>query len=158
MLANVVSVLDAVPKTVVTTVTHLASGVMNLVQNKPLLAKKVDVMSLYWIVNGVIILFSMVLAFSVINLFKLYGQLNNNINNLSYTSQYIWWKYIKIILLHFIWTITVLIASMQLPIMKVLGQFQPDIVYWLMVTAGLVLVKGVVEIVLFSKIHKRNQT
>lgn len=152
VLANVLSVLDAFPKTEITTATHLASGVMSLMQNKPLPDQGWGPMQMYWIVNAVVLLLSVWLVFSLIRVPIRYQRLSKN----TVSGQCPLPRRVTIVfLLHFIWPGAVLLtAASGVALWKVLLLFQPDLIIWLTVIAIIIFLKGLIEIGLLIKTFK----
>ncbi|MBC7777132.1 MAG: beta-lactamase family protein [Phycisphaerae bacterium] len=155
VLANVLSVLDALPKTNVTTATHLASGVMSLVENRLLPDKGMGPAQMYWIVDGVLFLLSGWLVISLAGLTKRYPCLSER----STAGRSIRLRRVIIVfILHFIWPSAVLLtAAAGVPLWKVLTLYQPDLLIWLTVVAAVVLLKGIVEMGLLVRIFRRSR-
>ena len=155
VLTNVISVLDAIPKTNITTATHIASGIMSLIKDKPLPDKVMGPTQIYWIVNIVLFLLSLWLIISLVSLTKRYQKLyERSISGESLLLRH----FFIVLILDFSWTGAVLLTvAAGIPLWKVLKLFQPDLIIWLTVVAIIILLKGIVEMVLLFRIFKRKQ-
>lgn len=153
VLANVLSAIDAFPKTEITTTTHLASGVISLMANRPLPDQGLGISRMYWIVDGVVLLLSVWLALALARVSKRYQRLSQR--GISGWFGLVW-RVALVFVLHFIWPGAVLLtAAAGVPLWQVLTIFQPDLIIWLTIMAIVMLLKGLIEIGLLLRILQK---
>ncbi|QGH36147.1 serine hydrolase [Gracilibacillus salitolerans] len=159
VLANVVSVLDALPDTEYSMATDIASDVMNIMTEQPLTDYRLSINQRYWLLNGAVVLLSGWLALALIRTGQRYLRLAQQRTS----KRYEWvWRLALVFILHFIWPCLIVIMTYTsvIPIWQVLTVFQPDVVLWLKLMAIIVLLKGLVETGLLTqkwKTRKKRQ-
>lgn len=147
VFANVLDAIDADwPKTDVITTTHIASGVINLLNGQPIEKVGLSIPQKYLLVNILMLLLSTWLIYMVIRTTKRCLWKCDS-DNLCYSE--ISFSVISKIVLHFASLLIILVLSMTqvMPIWHIATIYQPDVIFWLKIMAVLLALKGCIEII-----------
>ncbi len=127
------------------TVRAMAHSVLNLVSNQRLPDQGQGNKRLYIIFDLILFVLTILLFISLIRIpFRYKNRHGSNIG--------------KIAVLHFVWPILVLYAAVRVPEWKVfVMMYEPDLGYWLIAVASIVLIKGVVEVVLTLRCNREHE-
>ncbi|MBB6670099.1 serine hydrolase domain-containing protein [Cohnella nanjingensis] len=144
------NVLDAIDSTLfkshIITTTHIATGVINLLNDQPTGGSGLSISQKYWLVNGLILLLSAWLLYAIVRTAKrCLGPLNPDHSGRSEISI----KAISNIVIHFAGLIIILILSMTqvVPVWHIATIYQPDVILWLKIMTALLALKGSMEII-----------
>lgn len=154
VFANVLDMIDASwpNKTHVITTTHIASGVMNIMNEQPVGGAGLSMSQKYWILNGVMILLSAWLLYTTIRAAKrcLWPLSPDNSGHTEISI-----KVISRIVLDFAGLIIILILSMTqlVPVWHIGTIYQPDLFLWLKIMAVLLALKGGMKIIWVVRSH-----
>ncbi|MCC3371979.1 serine hydrolase [Cohnella sp. REN36] len=150
------NVLDAIDSTLfkshIITTTHIATGVINLLNDQPTGGSGLSISQKYWLVNGLILLFSAWLLYAFVRTAKrCLGPLNPDHSGRSEISI----KAIINIVIHFAGLIIILILSLTqvVPVWHIATIYQPDVLVWLKVVTAVLALKGSLEIVRLVRIN-----
>jgi hypothetical protein len=161
VFANVLDAIDATwpNKTHVITTTHIASGVINIVNGQPIGGSGLSISQKYWIVNGLIIILSSWLLYATVRTAKRCLRPRSS-DNYGHTKRSV--KVISIIALHFVGLFIILLLDMTqiFPFWHFAAAFQPDLFTWLKIMTVLLALKGSMEIIRLvrSILHEKNQS
>ncbi|PAK53813.1 hypothetical protein CHH75_09070 [Paenibacillus sp. 7541] len=148
VFANVLDAIDAAwpNKTHVITTTHIASGVINILNKQPIGGSGPSISQKYWLVNGLIFILSAWLLYTTARTAKqclgLWGSGKPGYAEISI-------KVISRIFLHFAGLFIILLLSLTplVPIWHIAAIFQPDVILWLKTAAVFLALKGSMEII-----------
>ncbi|MBS4196701.1 serine hydrolase domain-containing protein [Lederbergia citri] len=158
VFANVLDAIDAEwPDTHIITTTHIASGVINLLNEKPIGGSGLSISQKYWLVNGLIFTLSAWLIYTTVRTAKrCLGPLSPD--NSGHTEISI--KVISRIVLYFAGLFIILLLNMTqiVPLWHIATIFQPDVYVWLMMMAVLMALKGTMEIILLVRSIRHEKT
>lgn len=148
VFANVLDMIDATwpNKTHVITTTHIASGVINILNEKPIGSSGLSMSQKYWIVNGLMFILSAWLLYTIVRTAKrCLGRWSPD--NSGYTK--ISMKLISRIVLNFAGLFIILLLSMTqvVAIWHIATIYQPDLILWLKLMTVLMALKGSMEII-----------
>lgn len=156
VLANVLNAIDSSFSNMETsTTTHIASNVTRLMMGHSLHDYGVTMQQKYWIVNGVVVLFSAWVLFSFVKVLNCYRDISDPLYKMN-NNKFVF-REILIILLHIFLPISVLLMTVmdKLPIWRLLSIYQPDIILWIKIMAILVFLKGIAKTGLLMKSTKK---
>ncbi|WP_301337148.1 serine hydrolase [Bacillus sp. FJAT-29814] len=147
VFANVLDAIDAEwPETHVITTTHIASGVINLLNEQPIGGSGLSISQKYFLVNGLIFILSAWLLYTTARTAKrcFTPWVPENFGHSKITI-----KAIVRIVLHFAGLLIILLLSMTrvVPIWHMAAIFQPDVINWLKVMTVILALKGSMEII-----------
>ncbi|MFF2445716.1 serine hydrolase domain-containing protein [Neobacillus sp. NPDC058068] len=146
VFANVLDAIDAEwPETHVITTTHIAYGVINLLNEQPIGGSGLSISQKYLLVNGLIIILSFWLLYTTVRTAKrCLGPLSPDHSGRTEISI----KVIARIVLDFAGLFMILLLSMTqiVPIWHLATIFQPDLFLWLKIVTVLMALKGSMEI------------
>ncbi|MED4204975.1 serine hydrolase domain-containing protein [Neobacillus mesonae] len=160
VFSNVLDAIDAEwPETHVITTTHIASGVINLLNEQSIEGSGLSISQKYLLINGLIIILSAWLLFTTARTAKRclgpWGP-----DNSSHTERSI--KVITRIILNFagLFIILLLSTTQIVPIWHMATIFQPDVILWLKMMTVLMALKGSMEIIrlIRSIWHEKHQS
>jgi len=154
VFANVLDAIDASwpNKTHIITTTHIASGVINLLNEQPVGGSGLSISQKYWIVNGLILILSAWLLYITFRTAKRclgpWSPDNSVHPKISI-------KCIAKIVLDFAGLFMILLLSMTqiVPIWHIATYFQPDLVPWLKIMTVLMALKGSMEIIRLVRLN-----
>jgi len=158
VFANVLDAIDATwpNKTHVITTTHIASGVINILNGQPIGGSGPSISQQYGIVNGLIFILTAWLVFATARTAKrCLGPWSPNHNGHTKISI----KAIAAIALHFVGLMMILLLEMtqMVPVWHFASAFQPDLFLWVKIMTVLLALKGTMEIIrLIRSIQKGN--
>jgi len=156
VLANVLNAIDSSFSNMETsTTTHIASNVTRLMMDHDLLDYGVNMQQKYWIINGVVVLFSAWVIFSFVNVLNRYRYVSGSLYRLNNRTAI--FHEVLTICLYIILPISVLLLTVtnKLQIWHLLSLYQPDLILWIKVIAIVVFLKGIAKTGLLVK-RKRN--
>lgn len=160
VFSNVLDAIDATwpNKTHVITTTHIASGVINILNEQPIGESGLSISQKYWLVNGLIFILSAWLLYSTARTAKrCLGPWSSD--NSDHTKVSI--KMISKIALNFAGLFIILLLSMTqiVPVWHIAAAFQPDVIPWLKIMTVIMALKGSMEIIRLvqSSWHERHQ-
>jgi len=143
VFANVLDMIDATwpNKTHVITTTHIASGVINILNEQPIGSSGLSMAQKYWIVNGLLFLLSAWLLYTTARTAKLCLGPRNPVNSGHIRVSI---KVIARIVLNFAGLFIVLMLSMTqvVPVWHIATIYQPDVILWLKIMTVLTALKG----------------
>jgi len=147
VFANVLDAIDASwpNKTHVITTTHIATGVISLLNNEPIAGSGLSISQKYGVVNGLLFLLGVWLLYTTYRTAKrCFGPWSPDKSKPAKISI----KVTARILLNFAGLILVLLLSMTqvLPVWHIATIYQPDLILWLKVMTVLMALKGSLEI------------
>ncbi|MBB6735334.1 serine hydrolase domain-containing protein [Cohnella zeiphila] len=144
------NVLDAIDSTLfkshIITTTHIASGVVNLMNGKPAGDSSLSISQKYLLVNGLILLLSAWFLYAAVRTaMRCLGPLRPGHSGRSEISV----KAVSRMILNFAGLIIILILSTTqvVPIWHIATVYQPDVILWLKAITVLMALKGCMEIV-----------
>ncbi len=144
VFANVLDAIDAAfLKTHIITTTHIASGVINILNGQPIKGSGPSMSQKYLLIDGLILLLSVWLLYMTVRTAKrCLGPLSPENSSLSI-------KVITKIVLEFTGLIIILTLSMTqiVPVWHIATIFQPDVMFWLKMMAVLMALKGCMGII-----------
>lgn len=147
VFANVLDAIDAAwPKTHVITTTHIASGVINILNEQPIGGSGLSISQKYWLVNGLILILSAWLLYTTARTVKrCLGPWRPDNSSRSEVSIQV----ISKIVLDFAGLFIILLLSMTeiVPLWHIAAIFQPDVFPWLKIMAVLMALNGSMEII-----------
>jgi hypothetical protein len=144
VFSNVLDAIDAEwPETHVITTTHIATGVINLLNEQPIGGSGLSISQKYMLVNGLIIIISLLLVYTTARTAK------RCLWRLSPDHSEISIKVIARIILNFAILFIILLLSMTqiVPVWHMATVFQPDVFLWLKIVAVLLGLNGSMEII-----------
>ncbi|MFD0715542.1 serine hydrolase domain-containing protein [Paenibacillus sp. GCM10027626] len=147
VFANVLDAIDAEwPQTHVITTTHIASGVINILNEQPIGGSGLSISQKYWLINGLILMLSAWLLYTTARTAKrcLGPWRPDNSGHIEISI-----KVISRIVLNFAGLFIILLLSMTqvVPVWHIATIFQPDVINWLEVMTVLMALKGSMEII-----------
>lgn len=158
VFANVLDMIDATwpNKTHVITTTHIASGIINILNGKPIERSGLSMSQKYWIVNGLMSILSLWLLYTVVRTAKrCLGRWNpdNFYTKISII-------FISRIVLNFAGLFMILLLSMTqaVAIWHIATIYQPDLILWLKMMTVLLALKGSMEIIWLFRSIKHEKT
>ncbi|GIP26450.1 penicillin-binding protein [Paenibacillus sp. J23TS9] len=147
VFANVLNAIDSTLfKSHIITTTHIASGVINLLNEQPIGGSGLSITQKYLLVNGLMLILSAWLLYTTIRTAKCcLGPLSPN--NSGHTEISI--KVISSIVLDFAGLFIVLILSMTqvVPVWHIATIYQSDVILWLKIMTVLMALKGSLKII-----------
>ncbi|MFU1793327.1 serine hydrolase domain-containing protein [Paenibacillus azoreducens] len=147
VFANVLDAIDAAwPKTHVITTTHIASGVINLLNEQPIGGSGLSISQKYLLVNGFIFMLSAWLLYTTARTaMRCLGPWSPD--NSGHTEISI--KVISKIVLNFAGLFIIMLLSMTqvVPVWHIATIFQPDVILWLKWMTVLMALKGSMEVI-----------
>ncbi|MFG1733563.1 serine hydrolase domain-containing protein [Paenibacillus sp. 843] len=147
VFANVLDAIDAAwPKTHVITTTHIATGVINKLNEQPIGGSGLSISQKYLLVNGLIIILSIWLLYSTARTAKRCFERRRDDHSVHTKISF---GVISRIVLHFapLFIILLLSLTQMVPLWHIATIFQPDVVPWLKIMTGLMALKGSMEII-----------
>lgn len=147
VFANVLDAIDAAwPDTHVITTTHIASGVINLLNEQPIGGSGLSISQKYMLVNGLLFVLSVWLLYTTVRTAK-YCLGTYSPDNFRHTKVPI--KVVSKIIVHFAGLFVILLLSMTqiVPVWHIATIFQPDVILWLKMMTVLLALKGCMEII-----------
>lgn len=159
VFANVLDAIDAAwpNKTHVITTTHIASGVINLLNGQPIGGSGLSILQKYWIVNGLIFMLSAWLLYTTARTAKrCLGPWNPH----NSVHPEISIKVILRIVLNFAGLFIILILSMTqvVPVWHIATIYQPDVILWLKIMTIIMALKGSTEIIRLVRAMRHEKT
>ncbi|WNQ12236.1 serine hydrolase domain-containing protein [Paenibacillus aurantius] len=158
VFANVLGAIDAAwPQTHVITTTHIASGVINILNGQPIGESGLSISQKYWLVNGLIFLLSAWFIYATARTVKRFfgpgGPAHSGPTKLSI-------KDMARIALHFAGLVIILLLDMTevLPVWPIAAIFQPDVIPWLKIMTVLLALKGSMEIIRLVRSARHDKT
>ncbi|WP_168928883.1 serine hydrolase domain-containing protein [Paenibacillus dokdonensis] len=155
------NVLDAIDSTLfkshIITTTHIASGVINILNEQPTGGSFLSISQKYLLVNGLIFILSAWLLYTTVRTVKrCFGPFN--LNNSGHSEISIQW--ISKIVLHFVGLFIVLLLSMTqiVPVWHIATIYQPDVIIWLKIMTVLMALKGSVEMIRLVRSIRNEKT
>ncbi|WP_165898381.1 serine hydrolase domain-containing protein [Tumebacillus sp. BK434] len=145
VFANVLDAIDAAfPNTHIITTTHIASGVINILNEQPIGESGLSISQKYLLVNGFIIMLSAWLLYTTARTVKRCFEPRGSYNSLHSKISI---KVISKIVLHFAGLLLVLTLSMTqiVPVWQIATIYQPDVIVWLKMMTVLLALKGSME-------------
>jgi CubicO group peptidase (beta-lactamase class C family) len=158
VFANVLDAIDAAwPKTHVITTTHIASGVINLLNEQPIGGPGLSISQKYLLVNGLILILSAWLLYTTARTAKRCLRPWNP-DNSGHTEISI--KVISRIVLDFAGLFIVLVLSMTkvVPVWYIATIYQPDVILWLKMMTVLMALKGSMDIIRLVRSIRHEKT
>ncbi|NOU72665.1 serine hydrolase [Paenibacillus sp. LMG 31458] len=147
VFANVLDAIDAAwPKTHIITTTHIASGIINLLNEQPIGGSGLSISQKYLLVNGLLFMLSAWLLYTIARTAKrCLGPWSPDNSVRSEISI----KVISRIVLDFAGLFIVLMLSMTqvVPVWHIATIYQPDVILWLKMMTVLMALKGSMEII-----------
>lgn len=149
VFANVLDAIDATwpNKTHVITTTHIAAGIIDLLNNDPIGGSGLSISQKYGVVNGLVFILSIWLLYTVYRTAKrCLGPWNPDRSHHTKLSIKI---IISRIILNFAGLFFVLMLSMTqvVPVWHIATIYQPDLILWLKIMTVLMALKGSMEII-----------
>ncbi|CAG7608081.1 hypothetical protein PAESOLCIP111_01024 [Paenibacillus solanacearum] len=146
VFANVLDAIDAAwpNKTHLITTTHIASGIINILDEQPIGGSGLSISQKYWVVNGLLFILSVWLLYTTFRTAKRclgpWSPDNSNHTKISI-------KVMSRIILNFAGLFLVLMLSMTqvVPVWHIATIYQPDLILWLKIMTVLMALKGSVE-------------
>ncbi|MBS4215038.1 serine hydrolase domain-containing protein [Neobacillus rhizophilus] len=160
VFANVLDAIDAEwPDTHVITTTHIASGVINLLNEQPIGESGLSISQKYMLINGLLFILSAWLLYTTARTAKRclgpWSPDNSNHTKISI-------KVIARIVLNFAGLFMILLLSMTqvVPVWHIATIFQPDVFLWLKMMTVLMALKGSMEIIRLVRSiwHEKHQS
>lgn len=160
VFANVLDAIDAAwPQTHIITTTHIASGVINLLNEQPIGGSGLSITQKYWLVNGFIFMLSAWLLYTTVRTAKRclgpWRPVHSDQTPISV-------KVISRIVLDFAGLLIILLLSMTqvVPVWHIATIFQPDVIPWLKLMTVLMALNGSMEIIRLvrSVRHEKSST
>ncbi len=136
------------------TVRAMAQHILNMVTNSAHENEGRGIRQLYIIFNLVVLMLTILLVLSIIQISKRYRKLKQR--GIAARSDFIW-RISFIASLHFIWPLFVLYLVLNVLLWKVFVMLQPDLTYWLEVVAMTVFLKGLVEMALAWHVFRQGR-
>ncbi len=134
------------------TVRGMAQNLLSMVANRPLPRQGRGIRNLYIIFDVVILALTVLLILSLMRIPKRYQKLKQHV----ITTRSAFLQRIGLVsVLHFIWPLLVFYLALTALLWKVLTMFQPDLIYWIEITAAIVFLKGLLEILLEWKMFQK---
>lgn len=147
VFANVLDAIDADwPNTHVITTTHIASGVINLLNEQPIGGSGLSISQKYWLVNGLIFILSAWLLYTTARVAKRclgpWSLVNPEHTKISI-------KAISRIVLDFAGLLIILLLSTTqvVPVWHIAAVFQPDVISWLKLMTVLMALRGSMKMI-----------
>ncbi len=147
VFANVLDAIDvAWPQTHVITTTHIASGVISILNDQPIGGSGLSISQKYWLVNGFLFILSVWLLYTTVRTAKRCLGLRSSAPS-GRTEISI--KAISRIVLDFAGLVIVLILSMSqvVPVWHIATIYQPDVILWLKMMTVVLALKGCMELI-----------
>ncbi|GIN73153.1 penicillin-binding protein [Bacillus sp. J14TS2] len=147
VFANVLDAIDTdLPKTDVITTTHIASGVINILNDQPIEETGLSIPQKYLLVNVLMLLLSAWLLYTIARTARR-SLWKWDSGNLYYSE--VSFRVISKIVLYFASLMIILILSMTqvVPIWHIATIYQPDVILWVKIMAVLLALKGCIEII-----------
>jgi len=158
VFANALDAIDAAwPDTHVITTTHIASGVINILNEQPIGESGLSISQKYLLVNGLIFILSTWLLYTTARTAKRclgpWSPDNSGHTEISL-------KVISRIVLDFAGLFIILLLSMTqvVPIWHMATIFQPDVILWLKIMTVLMALKGSMEIIRLVRSIRHDKT
>lgn len=152
MFANVLDAIDADwPKTHVITTTHIATGVINILNEQPIGGSGLSISQKYLLVNGLIIILSIWLLYSTTRTAKRCFERRRDDHSVHTKISF---GVISRIVLHFapLFIILLLSLTQMVPLWHIATIFQPDVDPWLKIMTVLMALKGSMEIIWLKRL------
>lgn len=153
VFANVLDGIDADwPKTHVITTTHIASGVISILNDQPIGGSGLSIPQKYWLVNGFMFLLSVWLLYTTVRTARrCLGPRSLDPSGQTEISI----KAISRIVLDFAGLFIVLILSMSqvVPVWHIATIYQPDIILWLKMMTLVLALKGCMELIQLVRLN-----
>jgi len=150
------NVLDAIDSTLfkshIITTTHIANGVINLLNEQPIEGSGLSISQKYWVVNGLILILSAWLLYSTVRTAKrCLGSWSSD--NPGHTEVSI--KVILKIVLYFAGLLIILVLSMTqvVPVWHIATIYQPDIILWVKIMTAVLALKGCMELIQLVRLN-----
>ncbi|GGD59879.1 penicillin-binding protein [Paenibacillus nasutitermitis] len=159
VFANVLDAIDASwpNKTHVITTTHIASGVINLLNEQPIGGSGLSMSQKYWLINILILILSAWLLYTTIRTAKrCLGPWNPDKSGQTELSI----PFIAKIILDFAGLVIILLLSMTqiVPVWHIAEIYQPDLILWLKIMIVLLAMKGTMEIIRLIRSIRHEKT
>ncbi|MDQ0273748.1 CubicO group peptidase (beta-lactamase class C family) [Cytobacillus purgationiresistens] len=156
VFANVLDAIDTdLPKTDVITTTHIASGIINILNDQPIGEVGLSIPQKYLLVNVLMLLLSAWLLYTIARTAKrCLWKLDSD--NLCYSE--VSFRGISKIVLYFASLMIILVLSVTqvVPIWHIATIYQPDVILWVKIMAALLSLKGCIEIIGLVRSIRKN--
>ncbi|MFM1651952.1 serine hydrolase domain-containing protein [Brevibacillus sp. B_LB10_24] len=160
VFANVLDAIDAAwPDTHVITTTHIASGVINILNKQPIGGSGLSISQKYWLVNGFIFILTAWLLYTTARTAKrCLGPWSPDHSGHAKISITV----LSRIVLDFAGLFMILLLSMTqvMPVWHLATIFQPDVILWLKMMTVLLALRGSMEMIRLVRSirHEKHQT